>query len=976
MIAVFFRLPHIRLKFILAIGCMALMLGCAGAQNRPEAPEKDAAQTNNKTTKTITAVGFTKQDETVSVRIDASDILAYTSVKQPSPLSVILYFPHTGLGEIKSTYPIKDDVVGAINSSVLKAGGSTARIEIVLKKDVAYEVVPAGNGLKVVFQKPLEVAQKPPAAPASPPETTAPAVQPLVPAADAAPARTLFDVEVESTQNGTSIFLRADGVIKDYQVMTVKNPPRIVFDIFNLKSLHTQQQAFSVNTSWVKSVRYFGYPQKIRLVLDTTSAFLYAFTSRPVTEGLKIYVGEAAKDSSVTTSASKEATPATTGIIAIDNLNLRSAPDAKSPPLSLLAKGTRVTVVSKQGEWLKIAHGATVGYIRNIERYVQLAAKPAAIAVAPTVWVNRIDFSSEKDGRSQVTVGTTRPVNYEIKKTSAKRLLLSLTGATIPEYRRKPLITTRFASAVDRVLPLPPVDSKTAQIAIELREAVPYFVEELDNMIVVHLEASTVAPRPLAAADLPKWQTAMDKPLVASRRAEAGQPQKQPEETLAPDQSGRFHGEKIALDFYETDIKNVFRILKEISAKNFAVDQDVTGKVTISLEKPVPWDQVLDLILKMNRLGMIMEGDIIRIASLETLRAEEEQRRAQFEAVQKAKQQQKALEPLITEYISINYSNAKNDILPHLENIRTKERGSLSADERTNVVIFTDTAAKIEKALAIVKQLDKVTPQVIIEARIVEASTSFSRELGTKWGIGVGTQPSSVLPSSIGSWVTSGDLAVASSLDGAVGGGSTGSSSTYGFNMGMNFPVQATNKGTIGINFANIGGSPLLLNMTLAAMESEGKGKIISAPKIVTLDNKEATIEQGLQYPINRLDDSGNTVTEFKDINLVLKVTPHVTPDNRISMSIIIEKTDIGPVISGNQSFTSKKAQTQLLVSDGDTVVIGGILKTTQNDSETGIPLLSKIPILGWLFKTADKVDNKEELLIFITPRIVQLEQR
>jgi len=960
------------------MGCMVLVLNCAGPQNQPDPAEKDGAQAADKTTKKITAINFSKQAETVSVRIDGSEVLAYTSVKQPSPLGVILYFPHTGLDNIKSTSEIQDEVVGAINSSVLKATGDTARIEIVLKKDVAYEVVPAGNGLKVVFQKPHKVAPKSPSPPE--PRVLSEKISPSMPGVDARPAQTLLDVEIESTPKGTAIFLRADGTIQDYQVMAVKSPPRIVFDIFSLKTLHAQQQAFLVNSDWVKNVRYFGYPKKIRLVLDTTVAFLHSFTSKPVSEGLMIYVGDAAKKDQIpageTVSAKKATTSANTGIIAVDNLNLRSAPDAKSPPLTLLKKGTNVTVISQQDGWLKISHGKVVGYIRNLERYVQLAAQPMTIVAAPAIWVNRIDFSSEKDGRSQVTVGTTQSVNYEIKKTSAKRLLLSLTGAKIPEYRRKPLITTRFASAVDRVLPLPPVDSKTSQIAIELREAVPYFVEELQNMLIVHLEASTVVPRTMAEADLPKWQSAMDKTLVAKKRSEAGQPPKQTKTTPTANQDGRFHGEKIALDFYETDIKNVFRILKEISGKNFAIDQDVAGKVTISLEKPVPWDQVLDLILKMNQLGMVMEGDIIRIASVETLRAEEEQRRAQFEAAQKAKEQQKALEPLVTEYISVSYSNAKNDIMPHLENIRTKERGSLSVDDRTNVVIFTDTAAKIEKALAIVKQLDRVTPQVVIEARIVEATTNFSREIGTQWGAGVGIQPPTQLPAAIGSWVTSGDLAVKSNLEGNVAGGAAASNSTYGFNMGMNFPAQASNSGTIGFNFANIGGSPLLLNMTLAAMESEGEGKIVSAPKIVTLDNKEATIEQGLQYPINRLDESGNTVTEFKDINLVLRVTPHVTPDDRISMSLVIEKTDIGPVISGNQSFTSKKTQSQLLVSDGDTVVIGGILKTTQNDSETGIPLISKVPILGWLFKTADKADNKEELLIFITPRIVQLEQR
>ena len=285
---------------------------------------------------------------------------------------------------------------------------------------------------------------------------------------------------------------------------------------------------------------------------------------------------------------------------------------------------------------------------------------------------------------------------------------------------------------------------------------------------------------------------------------------------------------------------------------------------------------------------------------------------------------------------------------------------------------MTDVAEKIEQAKEIVRKLDNVTPQVIIEARIVEARTDFSREIGSQWGLGGGVQSSGLLD------VEGLTPDVTNSLDSRVGvGPERGLNSiggTYGYNMAMNLPVA--NAGSIGFNFVRIAGTPLLLNAKLMAMESQGEGKLISAPKIVTLDNKKATIKQGLRYPYNKLDESGNTVTAFEDIDLVLEVTPHVTLDHRISMNINITKSDLGNIINNQQSFTTKEAQTELLVNDGDTVVIGGIIKTTKRDSETGIPGLSKIPIIGWLFKSKTKSDDKEELLIFITPRIVQLEQR
>jgi len=405
---------------------------------------------------------------------------------------------------------------------------------------------------------------------------------------------------------------------------------------------------------------------------------------------------------------------------------------------------------------------------------------------------------------------------------------------------------------------------------------------------------------------------------------------------------GKYTGEKIALNFFETDIKNVFRILMDVSGKNFAIDKDVSGKVTLSFDKPVPWDQVLDLVLKMNRLGMVYEGDIVRIATLKALKAEEEERQEMLAAEQKVKEQKKALSPLITEYIPISYANAKDDVLPHIK--PTQGRGSITVDARNNQLIITDIAEKVKKAKEIVKKIDKVTPQVMIEARIVEATDTFTREIGTSWAIS-GTR-----------------------TDGNLGG-------TLGFDMSATNPPSSS-LGAIGIQFTRlIGNTFQVVDARLAASESEGNVKIISAPKILTLDNKAAKIKQGLAYPYNKLDADGNTTTEFKDIALELEVTPHITPDERVTMKIVIKNNEIGAVINNQISFTTKEAYTELLVDDGDTIVIGGIRKTRKDIGESGLPYLRKIPVLGWLFKTESDEDTLEELLIFITPRVVQLAQ-
>jgi type IV pilus assembly protein PilQ len=446
-----------------------------------------------------------------------------------------------------------------------------------------------------------------------------------------------------------------------------------------------------------------------------------------------------------------------------------------------------------------------------------------------------------------------------------------------------------------------------------------------------------------------------------------------------------FTGERIALDFYRTDIKNVFRILKEVSGLNFAIDADVEGEVTLTIDKPVPWDQVLHLILKMNQLGSVRTGDIVRISKLATLEAESRAARERIEAearkeearrtAQLAQEQaRKAAQPQRLEYIPINYASC-TEVAEHLESFEEEQRqaapdGSgtvlvmvkrfpnLRCDVRTNTVLIIATEENIRDARAIVEQLDKPTAQVMIEARIVEASSTFQRDIGIDWGGSSGVQPGDARAGR-------GPQRGYDSLGG-----------TYGYNWAVNYGIEdAAN--ILGFNFRRLAGlTPFTLDATLAALESRGSAKIVSAPKILTLDNKQALIKQGIEYPIKVQDEAGNTTIEYHDVDLLLEVTPHVTADRRISMKIKTTKNDIGERIEGEASFNTKEVQTELLLDDGDTVVIGGIIKTTRRDQVEGVPWLNRIPVLGWLFKSDQTIDNREELLVFITPRIVDLTER
>jgi type IV pilus assembly protein PilQ len=505
---------------------------------------------------------------------------------------------------------------------------------------------------------------------------------------------------------------------------------------------------------------------------------------------------------------------------------------------------------------------------------------------------------------------------------------------------------------VDQILPTRKAGQpETTLFTVELRESVPYFVEQQDRLLLVHFDASSVPPQPMAQKALPIGKEGVTAPEIvkianANKKAENIQVASKAESVkeMPVSSAKKYGGERIALDFYETDIKNVFRILKEVSGKNFAIDNDVSGKVTLSFETPVPWDQVLDLILKMNQLGKVEDGNIIRIGTVATLKKEEDDRLAAVAAQQKAQEQAVALEPLVTEYISVSYAKAKEEVLPHLEKIITKDRGNVTVDDRGNQIIFTDVADKVKQAIALVKQLDAVTPQVIIEARVVEVTSNFSNELGIAWGSKQGPVQKNFL------------------------GGS------YNWDVAMNFPSASTS--SIGFDFTRIAGTPLELNARLNAIESRGQAKIISAPKIVTLDNKKAKIKQGLEIAYLERDDAGGSSVKFKNVDLLLEVTPHVTPDKRVGMSIYITKNDVQDTVNGVPVLGTNEAETELLVNDGDTIVIGGILKRTKTSGSSDFPGLSEVPGLGWLFKNKSSKDNTGELLIFITPQIVQLAQR
>lgn len=607
------------------------------------------------------------------------------------------------------------------------------------------------------------------------------------------------------------------------------------------------------------------------------------------------------------------------------------------PPVATQAKGPANPELQEGGE---------------AEEKPAPASKPGEgeVEASQPAWVNRMDFVMLEGDKSRIIVGTTRRVKYEISRPSDKRVLLKLFDTKIPKSQKRPLITTRFKSAVDHIVPVQTARmGDTAVIAIDLREPVPYRVEQKEDLLFVDFEPSSVPPKPMPDMKVPKWQQ-MTKETETKIAGEAEVPSDKP---VLTDTGKSYTGQKISLDFQDADIRHVFRILHDISGMNFVIGDDVQGRVNLKLDN-VPWDQILDLIVRMNKLGTRKEGNIVRIATLKNLESE-----------RKAVEAERDLEPLATEYISVNYATA-SDIKPHLDEIKTS-RGRLSIDARTNTIIINDVPAAIDNAKQMVRELDKATPQVMIEARIVEADTSFSREIGILWGGEYGIQPGDDRYG-VGPQRGYDQIGGTYGLTGGV-------SDEAGNNWVVNLPPSGPTSG-IAFNFARLAGlTPLTLEAVLQAMEAEGKGKIISSPRILTLDNREAYIKQGIEIPYQVKQQDSYSI-QWADAVLELKVTPHITMDNRIAMKIVAKKDapDWSKSVLGTPAIKKKEAGTELLVNDGDTIVIGGIIEKEEHLSKQGVPYLSKIPVLGWLFKSTTKHRDRKELLIFVTPTLVKLE--
>ncbi len=440
--------------------------------------------------------------------------------------------------------------------------------------------------------------------------------------------------------------------------------------------------------------------------------------------------------------------------------------------------------------------------------------------------------------------------------------------------------------------------------------------------------------------------------------------------TDVPMQVGRaraqrsYRGRRIDLDFHNADIHNILRMIAEVGGVNIVTSDEVQGSVTIRMRN-VPWDQALDVILQAKGLGMVRRGNLIRVAPLETLEKEREL------AIARQKQNVE-LAPLETRLIPVSYA-AATDLSPRVQELLTS-RGTVSVDERTNVLIVRDTVESLDDIEELVRTLDTQTPQVLVEARIVEATSQYVRDVGIQWGGNVlastatGNPTGLIFPSTVG--VTGGNYDQATPTQGLSP--FNGDVPTPNFAVNLPATTNTGSGGALGLSLGSLGGT-VNLNVRLSAAEATGVVRIISSPRILTLDNHEAHIAQGTLIPYSQISAQG-VQTAFQEAKLELRVTPHVTADGSVSMHVKVTRDEpdfTRTSARGDPTILKREAETDLLIEDGHTAVIGGIYTRNTGRNVDQIPFFGDIPILGVLFQRRRVRDERNELLIFLTPRIV-----
>jgi type IV pilus assembly protein PilQ len=552
--------------------------------------------------------------------------------------------------------------------------------------------------------------------------------------------------------------------------------------------------------------------------------------------------------------------------------------------------------------------------------------------------ISSVDFRRTRDGGGRVVVSLTDPSTPVDIRQEGGRVVAIFKGASLPAELMRRLDVMDFATPVTTVDTLR--TNADSRIVISAEGKYEQLAYQSDNEFTIEINPA----------------------------AEQGT-----EESSLFSETKEYEGQRLTLNFQDIETRAVLQLLAETSGKNIVVSDTVQGNVTLRLRN-VPWDQALDIVMTTKGLDMRQNGNVIMVAPAEEIAARET-------ADLEAKLAISELEPLYSEFLQVNYAKA-TDLAMLITadsggNPMLSERGSVGVDDRTNTLLVQDTAERLQNIRRLVRTLDIPIKQVLIESRIVVVNDNFSRDLGIRLGVTAFNESNTGLTTITGSG-TGTDTMIGSALD-----------NLADPTNGTVFPIELptlNNRYNVALPIGDAAGrfslavleNDYLIDLELTAMEAEGRGEIVSTPRVITANQKEATIKQGVEIPYQQSASSGATTIQFKEAVLELVVTPQITPDNNIIMDLRVSKDNVGEIISTGglggtvPSIDTRSVETQVLVADGQTVVLGGIYETERRETINKVPFLGDIPFAGALFRSTQRTDNKAELLIFVTPRILE----
>ncbi len=537
--------------------------------------------------------------------------------------------------------------------------------------------------------------------------------------------------------------------------------------------------------------------------------------------------------------------------------------------------------------------------------------------------VTDIDFRRGDQGEGRVIITLSDPTVPVDMRQEAGKVVVDLKGAQLPEKLQRRLDVTDFATPVKLIDTEATRDGGTHMVITSIGEY-EHLAYQADNQFTVEIRETT----------------------------------KEEQEERRKQEFG-YTGERLSLNFQDIEVRSVLQLLADFTGTNIVVSDTVSGSLTLRMQN-VPWDQALDIVLKTKGLAKRENGNVMLIAPSEEIAAREK-------LEMESQKQVEELAPLYSDFIQVNYAKSADiaDLLKSEDSSLLSERGKATIDDRTNTLLVQDTAEKLAEIRKLVALLDVPVRQVLIESRIVIANNDFSRDLGVRFGLSGNTDD--------------GDKFI-------VGGGTRPGNVDYGYAPGFETPAGSGNdgllvdlpvanpSGSLGVALGKIGSS--LLQMELSAMQLEDRGEIISSPRVITSNQQQATIQQGVEIPYQEASSSGATSVSFKDAVLQLQVTPQITPDDRIIMDLQVNKDSVGETFNGVPSIDTRNVNTQVLVDNGETLVLGGIYEQETGVESEKIPFFGSLPGVGWLFKTEAKTDQKQELLIFVTPKIIKENMR